>query len=88
MSEATKIGMTLLFEEEIRDAARTLRRLHDLAGAADGKKLDKEAADLIWPALNKCIKALWHAADDERVIVLTSIKAIASTPAEAAKEGE
>jgi len=69
MSDAAKLSITFLIESELRTAAKALHALSD-AYEPDSGATEEEKSALHRAAFDACGVALWHAADDDRAIMI------------------
>jgi hypothetical protein len=71
MSNSVQVHLCILWEDEIKVAARLLKDVHDYKHT-DGETSDQAFGDLVTSALNACMTALWSAEDETRPLLLSS----------------
>ena len=77
MSGEVNCRLTVLWEHELRAAAKALRRARELIEARGDEPLGAECTEALWAALESAHVALYHAAEDDRAIVISAVPVLA-----------
>jgi hypothetical protein len=68
MASNANVNLCILWEDEVRTAARLLHELHEASGTDD----EERESGLASAALVACMTALWGLTDDRAAVILAS----------------